>query len=95
LWLLLFKADTPEELEKIKTLEVPEMNEAINAYQRITVSPEFRELERARSLARHDEATALYHAREEGREEADKKWQGVVADKDAEIARLRAELSRK
>ena len=34
LWLSLFKADTPEDLEKIKTLEVPEMNEAISAYQR-------------------------------------------------------------
>jgi len=42
------------------------MNEAISAYQRITVSPEFRELELERSLARHDEATALYYAREEG-----------------------------
>ena len=44
------------------------MNEAISAYQRITVSPEFRELERQRSLARHDEATALYYARQEGME---------------------------
>jgi predicted transposase/invertase (TIGR01784 family) len=34
LWLSLFKADTPEELEKIKTLEVPEMNEAISAFQK-------------------------------------------------------------
>jgi predicted transposase/invertase (TIGR01784 family) len=73
LWLSLFKADTPEELEKIKTLEVPEMNEAISAYQRITVSPEFRELERVRSLARHDEATALYYAEEKGREEGREK----------------------
>jgi len=66
------------------------MNEAINAYQegnlrpagsveeqRITVSPEFRELERARSLACHDEATALYHAREEVREEVARKMKGM------------------
>jgi predicted transposase/invertase (TIGR01784 family) len=66
LWLLLFKAETLEELEKIKALEVPEMEEAINAYNRITVSPEFRELERARSYARHNEASALGHARREG-----------------------------
>ena len=69
LWLSLFKADTAEELEKIKAMEVKEMNEAISAYQRITVSPEFRELERARSLARHDEATALYYAEQKGRTE--------------------------
>jgi flagellar biosynthesis/type III secretory pathway protein FliH len=42
------------------------MNEAINAYNSITVSPEFRELERARAYARHNEASALGHARREG-----------------------------
>jgi predicted transposase/invertase (TIGR01784 family) len=66
LWLSLFKAETMEELERIKALEVPVMNEAINAYQKISVSPEFRELERARSYARHNEASALRHARQEG-----------------------------
>ena len=39
------------------------MKQAINAYHRITVSPEFRELERMREKARHDEAQALHHAR--------------------------------
>jgi hypothetical protein len=50
-----------------------------------------------RSDARHNEATALYNAR---REESEK-WQKVVkkneaalADKDAEIARLRELLGR-
>jgi hypothetical protein len=32
---------------------------------------------------------------QQGMEQANKKWQGVVADKDAEIVRLRAELARK
>ena len=32
LWLSLFKANTAEELEKIRALEVPVMNQAINAY---------------------------------------------------------------
>lgn len=36
LWLSLFKAETEEELEKIKGLEVPIMSQAINAYYRIT-----------------------------------------------------------
>jgi predicted transposase/invertase (TIGR01784 family) len=84
LWLSLFKADTEEELEKIKAMEVPEMNEAISAYQRITISPEFRELERLRSLARHDEATALYHARQEERE----KWQGVVKNMEGVVKNM-------
>jgi predicted transposase/invertase (TIGR01784 family) len=75
LWLLLFKAETAEELEKIKALEVPEMEEAINSYNSITVSPEFRELERARTYTRHNEASALGHARREDKKEG---WEEVA-----------------
>jgi hypothetical protein len=42
------------------------MEEAISAYNRITVPAEFRERERARCYARHHEASALGHARREG-----------------------------
>ncbi len=69
LWLSLFKADTEEELEKIRGMEVPVMSQAINAYYTITDSSEFREKERLRAKARHDEAQALYHARREGKQE--------------------------
>ena len=69
LWLSLFKASTEEELERIKALEEPTMEQAINAYQRISVSPEFRELERLRSLSRHDEASALGEAERRGKQE--------------------------
>ena len=62
LWLSLFKAETEEELTKIKSLEVPVMNQAINAYYSITASSEFREMERLRDKARHDEAQALHNA---------------------------------
>jgi predicted transposase/invertase (TIGR01784 family) len=61
LWLSLFKAETEEELEKIKAMEVPVMNQAINAYYTITASSEFREKERLRAKARHDEAQAVRH----------------------------------
>jgi len=89
LWLSLFRAETEEEMEKIKALEVPVMDQAINAYKKITVTPEFRELERQRSFARHNEASALRHAQEEERAI----WQGVVAEKDAENERLRAQIA--
>ncbi len=56
LWLSLFRAETEEELEKIKEMEVPVMSQAINAYYTITASSEFREKERLRAKARHDEA---------------------------------------
>ena len=42
------------------------MEQAIQAYHQITADPEFRELERMREMARHDEASALRHARDEG-----------------------------
>jgi hypothetical protein len=81
------------------------MEQAIGAYRRVTATEEFKEMERLRSRARHNEAAALRHAAEVERE----KWKGVVTDlrgvvadkdaalanKDAEIARLRALLDGK
>jgi predicted transposase/invertase (TIGR01784 family) len=69
LWLMLFKADTEEELAKIESMEVPAMEQAIRAYHQITADSEFREMERLREMARHNEASALRHARDEGRAE--------------------------
>jgi predicted transposase/invertase (TIGR01784 family) len=98
LWLALFKAETEEELEKIRSMGVQIMGEAINAYYSVTASTEFREIERTRSIARHDEAQALANAEERGiklgEERAYEKWQSVVADKDAEIADKDAEIAR-
>ena len=88
LWLTLFKAKTEEELKQIEALGVTVMKQAIEAYRHITATDEFKELERLRSRARHNEAAALRHAAEIERE----KWQNVVAGKDAEIAELRARL---
>jgi len=80
LWLSLFKAETEEELEKIRATEVPAMSQAINAYYSITASTEFRELERLREKASHDEAQALHHAEQKGLEKG-------RTDTQAEIAR--------
>jgi len=80
LWLSLFRAETEEELKQIEAMGEPEMEQAIKAYHHITATTEFKEMERLRSLARHNEAAALRHAAEVERE----KWQGVLADKDAE-----------
>ena len=100
LWLSLFNAKTEEELKQIEALEVPIMSQAIVAYRSVTADEKFKELERLRSRARHNEASALGHARRMGYREADEKWQGVVADKDAAIAEqaaliaeLRAQLA--
>ncbi len=52
------------------------MEQAINAYYTITASPEFQEIERLRAKARHDEAQALHHAKQEG-----------ISERNVEIAR--------
>jgi hypothetical protein len=75
----------------LERLEVPVMTQAIEAYREVTVSPEFRELERLRELAGHNEASASAHAR---RKEAEK-WQSVIADRDARIAELEALLGKR
>jgi hypothetical protein len=66
------------------------MNHAIEAYRNITVTEEFRTLERMRADARHNEAAALYNARREGqmegRREESEKWRKVVEDKDVILA---------
>ena len=84
LWLSLFKAETEEDLEKIKGMGVPTMEQAINAYYTITASTEFREVERLREKARHDEAQALHHAKQEGRREG---RQEGISERNIEIAR--------
>jgi len=89
LWLTLFNVETEEELAKIEALEVPIMKQAIGAYRSVTATDEFKEIERLRSRARHNEASALGHARREERE----KWQSVVAQKDAENDKLRKQLA--
>jgi predicted transposase/invertase (TIGR01784 family) len=66
LWLSLFKARTEEDLTRIEALEVPIMNQAIEAYRDVAVSTAFQEFQRVRSKARHDEAQALRHAKKEG-----------------------------
>ena len=103
LWLSLFKANTEEELKQIKALGVTELSEAVNAYHSVTTSAEFREMERLRVKASHDEAQALGNAERRGEERGEKrgeeranaKWQSVVAEKDAALYEKDAALSEK
>ena len=66
------------------------MEQAINAYQRITATDEFKERERLRHYARLNEASAIDDAEQRERE----KWQGVVAGKDVEIADKDVEIEK-
>ncbi|MDR2734757.1 MAG: Rpn family recombination-promoting nuclease/putative transposase [Spirochaetota bacterium] len=109
LWLSLFRAKTEEDLRRIEILGVPIMEQAIEAYRQTKATDEFRELERLRSRARHNEAAALRHAREEAEKKADKKWQAerdkwqavnaekdtIIAENAAVIAELRARIAKR
>ena len=103
LWLKLFKAETEEELQNIERLGVETMTEAVKAYRHVSASNEFKEIERIRSKARHDEAQALRNAERKAIEKNDLKWQSIMADavadvaaeKDAIIEQLKAQLASK
>jgi predicted transposase/invertase (TIGR01784 family) len=64
-WLAFFKAETEEELEQIIEKGVPVMKEAVAAYKSVAVSPELEQIERLRERTRHNEASALGHAKRE------------------------------
>ena len=73
------------------------MSEAIETYRHVAASREFREAERMRSKALHDEAQALRNAERK----RDMHWQGIVVEKnteitkkDTEIAEMSAEIER-
>ena len=72
-------------------MEVPIMSSALKAYRHVAASDEFKERERMRAKARHDEAQALYNAQRQ----RDMHWQGIVEEKDALIAQLQAQLNKK
>ena len=98
LWLKLFKAETDDDIAKIEALGVPIMNQAIEAYRSVAASPEFREMERMRSKARHDEAQAIENAEKRGEkrgaDNSDRKWKPIVAQRDKALADAEAERQR-
>jgi predicted transposase/invertase (TIGR01784 family) len=63
LWLTLFNAKTEEDLAKIETLGGSIMKKAIGAYRQVTATNEFKEIDRLRSRARHNEAAARRYER--------------------------------
>ena len=68
------------------------MEQAISAYYSITASEEFREIERMREKARHDEAQALHNAEQKGlqkgmQEGMQKGIQKGISERNIEIAK--------
>ena len=78
LWLSLFKAESEKDLTDIESMGVDVLSKAVSAYRTVTTSDDFKELERIRARARHNEAQAIYNAEQKLNEH----WQGIVAEKD-------------
>jgi predicted transposase/invertase (TIGR01784 family) len=95
LWLALFNATTEEELIKLKNIGGNIMEQAVEAYRRVSTSNEFKELERLRALARNNEATALANAERIAEHREREKWMVVVAEKDAALAEKEKALAEK
>ncbi|MDR0963684.1 MAG: Rpn family recombination-promoting nuclease/putative transposase [Clostridium sp.] len=109
-WLALFKAKTEEDLNRILKMEVPIMNDAIDAYRTVSASQELYEIERFRDRTRRNEASALAYAREKAAAEATaaaeakaaakaakatEVFKREMANKDAEIANKDTEIANK
>jgi hypothetical protein len=95
LWLALFNAKTEEELQNLTNKGGEVMSQAVAAYRGVTATEEFRNLEWLREKTRRDESNALSYAKKQGAETERAKWQGVMAEKDALIAKLQAQLNEK
>ena len=109
-WLQFLLARTEEEFEMIAEVN-PEIRKATDVLYTLSADPAVRAEYDMREKAWRDRVSQFHDAREEGIEKGIEKgrvegraegraeerviWQGVVADKDAEIERLRAQLQAK
>jgi len=93
-WLQFLLARTQEEFEMIAERN-PEIRKATDALYALSADANVRAEYEMREKAWWDRVSQFADAREEGRAEERGIWQGVVASKDEEIERLRAELQAK
>ena len=84
-WMKFIKSDDEEALEMLAQRS-PQMRKAVGVLKELSADERTRMLYENREKARMD-----YESRVD---EVDKKWQAVVADRDAEIERLRAQLEK-
>lgn len=69
MWMRLIKADTEEELNMIKSTNIPAMEQAVQVILDMNADTALRERARLREKALHDETSAMQSAREEGIQE--------------------------
>lgn len=71
---------------------MPELSEAVKAYNKVTTSEDFMGLEWMLHKAERDEAHRLAYAEERGEKRAAAKWKKTVEEKDEIIEKLKNEL---
>ena len=88
------KSDNKEEMEMLATRS-PEMKKAVGVLKELSADERTRMLYEAREKARMDFESLRDDAVREAERLVDAKWQDVVANKDVEIAVLKAQLAGK
>ena len=83
-WMKFIKSDDEGVMDMLAARS-PQMRKAVGVLKELSADEATRMRYEAREKARRDLDSQI--------EEVDKKWQGVVAEKDAEIERLRAQLA--
>ncbi|MCL2174917.1 MAG: Rpn family recombination-promoting nuclease/putative transposase [Treponema sp.] len=90
-WAKFIDAENEEELNMVAERN-PEVKKAVVRLEVLSGDERARYIAELEEKARRDMVMHIDYATAQGKAESDKKWQSVVADKDVEIARLRAEL---
>ena len=92
LWLQFINADSEEDFEMISQTNIPIMQKAVRVIYDMSEDTKIREAARMREKALHDEASALYNAKQEGLAEGEIK--GIAKGRDEErtiiIEKMRA-----
>jgi predicted transposase/invertase (TIGR01784 family) len=92
-WAKFIDAQTEEELSMIAERN-PQVKEAVVKLRSLSADEQARWEYEMKEKIRMDTNMFEQWAREEGKQEEREKWQAVIADKDAEIARLREQLEK-
>ncbi|MCL1867130.1 MAG: hypothetical protein FWF82_06950 [Oscillospiraceae bacterium] len=92
LWLQLINAETEEELEMLEQTGVMPIQKAVYVLHKMSEDEKIQEAARLRERALLLESEMRRVERREGAESEREIWQGIVADKDVQIAELQAKL---
>ncbi len=86
LWMQLINAETEEELEMLENTNIPTIQKAVLIIKEMSEDEKIQEIARIREKQMHDEATAIGHAKREGRAEG--RAEGITIGEEKAKSRL-------